>query len=74
MLNKKIEVFKTNVEDENVSQELLIKIHTTFPHYSANFDLEDCDRILRVESKNNKVKSLELIELFIRNGHKAEIL
>ena len=30
---------------------LLDQIHKSFRHYQANFDLEDCDRILRVESE-----------------------
>ena len=74
MLKKEIEIFKTNVEDENISEELLSKIHTSFPHYSATFDLEDCDRILRIESRHKKVEIREVIAFLMNSGHKAEVL
>lgn len=44
-----IEVFKTNVQDKHQAEMLLEKIHATFYPCSANFDLEDCDNILRVK-------------------------
>ncbi len=46
-----VEVFKTNVEDSSHADLLIEQIHKTYTHYTANFDLEDCDKILRVESK-----------------------
>src|ERR1700741_1373259 len=51
-LMKKVEIFKTSVckytEAENLVHVLLLK----FPHYKINFDLDDCDRILRIETVN----------------------
>lgn len=43
-----IEVFKTDVRNERDVNLLIALIHKTFGEYRANFDLEDCDRILRV--------------------------
>jgi len=53
-----IEVFKTNVKHADHAKILVDQIHTTFADYTANFDLEDCDRILRVVSP-----------VFIHNGY-----
>lgn len=44
-----VEVFKTNVQKESDKNYIMAVIHTHFPDYRINFDLEDCDKILRVE-------------------------
>ena len=46
-----IEVFKTNITNEDRASKILDSIHNTFPDCSANFDLDDCDNILRVVCK-----------------------
>ena len=46
-----VEVFKTNVSDARQARVLLLHLHQTFPTYKATFDLDDCDRILRVASE-----------------------
>jgi hypothetical protein len=44
-----IEVFKTNVENVDESKMIIRQLHAHFPDYKINFDLDDCDRILRIE-------------------------
>ena len=44
-----VEVFKTNVQKEADKDYVIAVIQTQFPNYKINFDLEDCDKILRVE-------------------------
>lgn len=44
-----VEVFKTNVQREMDKNYIIAVIQTQFPDYKINFDLEDCDKILRVE-------------------------
>ena len=44
-----VEVFKTNVQKEADKNYVIAVIQTQFPDYKINFDLEDCDKILRVE-------------------------
>jgi hypothetical protein len=44
-----IEVFKTNVEDKTEANELKRILLQHFPGSRINFDLDDCDRILRIE-------------------------
>ncbi len=43
-----IEVFKTNVDDEATAFDIVVMIHAAGMGYRANFDLGDCDRILRI--------------------------
>ena len=46
-----VEVFRTNVKQRDHANILISQIHKAFPDYKANFDLEDCDKILRVDCK-----------------------
>lgn len=43
-----IEIFKTDIDCPIQAKKIVEQIHNTFTTYKANFDLEDCDRILRV--------------------------
>ena len=59
-----IYVFKTSVRTKNQVRKLKPHIDTVLSNRPWNFDLEDCDKILRVNSEENvvlKVKAL-LIE------------
>lgn len=47
-----IEVFKTNVQEATIADKLIILIHEHFPGNKINFDMHDCDKILRVEGEN----------------------
>ena len=69
-----IEVFKTNVEDRHHADELVEQIQLTCGDYEANFDLEDCDRILRVRAVKGKVETAQLIRLLNDFGFHAEVL
>lgn len=69
-----IEVFKTNVEDSCHADVLIEQIHKTFNNLNANFDLDDCDKILRVECKMSGIEPSLLINLLNEFGYEAEIL
>ena len=69
-----IEVFKTNVKDRDQAGIVIDQIHKTFVHYKANFDLEDCDKILRVKSSTGLIQSSLLIDLLKDFGFDAEVL
>nr|WP_255651150.1 hypothetical protein [Cesiribacter sp. SM1] len=53
---------------------MLAQIHSTFTHYSANFDLWDCDNILRVKSLNGPIQPLPVLLLLRKSGVEAEVL
>lgn len=46
-----VEVFKTNVTDHHSAMLLTTILLNRFPGCLVNFDLDDCDRILRVEGQ-----------------------
>ena len=48
-----VQVFKTNVTDPSQASLLCALVQTEVTVQRANFDLEDCDKILRVESTVN---------------------
>ena len=68
-----VEVFSTNVSDAYYAQLLVRRIHSRFPGYRANFDLTDCDRILRIES-NSQINQPEVIAIIHRFGYHASVL
>ena len=67
-----VEVFKTNVYEVEKSNLIFQKLHKHFPENKINFDLEDCDKILRVEGKN--ILSEKIIEILKEEGHFCEVL
>jgi hypothetical protein len=69
-----VEVFKTNVTDQCLANRLLDHIHKTFPDYKANFDMQDCDKILRVTSTTGFIQSASIIYLLKGFGCIAEVL
>lgn len=69
-----IEVFKTDVKDRAFASLLIEQIHKTYTGYTANFDLDDCDNILRVKSVSGNVQADPLILLLEEYGFKAEVL
>jgi len=44
-----VEVFKTNVDTEYFAGKITALLLTHFPLCKISFDLEDCDRVLRIE-------------------------
>ena len=69
-----VEVFKTNVEDFEQANRIVDRIRETFAGYRANFDLEDCDSILRIQSMDAPLESQCIINMMQELGFDAEIL
>ena len=67
-----VEVFKTNVEEQKASEQIIQVLLEQFPLHKVNFDLEDCDRILRVHGQFFSAK--RIVELVKENGYECEIL
>ena len=68
-----IEVFKTNVGLSIHAKMLTDVIHSRFDGYAANFDLEDCDRILRIEAGAG-VDHVAIVGLLRDFGFHGEVL
>ena len=53
-----IYVFKTSVKTKNQVKNLKPHINKALPNEKWNFDLQDCDKILRIDSKENIVPKI----------------
>jgi hypothetical protein len=65
-------VFKTNVKTLQQVNQLKPKLDSLLPKSKWNFDLEDCDKIFRVEGQD--ICSLTIIELFLKFRFNCEEL
>ena len=68
-----VEVFKTNVTSNHQAKNLVGVIEDRFNGYKVNFDLDDCDRILRIES-GRKVDINPVVSFLKEMGVKAQVL
>ena len=50
-----VEVFKTNVNEQELAEQIVIALEALYPEHQINFDLDDCDRILRMEAEQYPV-------------------
>ena len=69
-----IEVFKTNVHDKVTAEHIIETISLQFPEVFINFDLEDHDRILRIESEGDALPVGDVITLMNTKGYECEVL
>jgi hypothetical protein len=67
-----VEVFKTNVQNEVDAERLIQKISQFFPTLRINFDLDDCDRILRVQ--DTTICNESISKIVSSHGYDVEIL
>ena len=67
-----VEVFKTNVQKKTQSKMLVCILSEAFPSFKINFDLSDCDKVLRVEGDN--MEALGIMILVEEYGFRCEIL
>jgi hypothetical protein len=69
---KMIEVFKTNVQQSTDAVRLVQVLKQHFPSSRINFDLDDCDRILRVEGEDVDIE--QIMGLVKGNGFRCSVL
>ena len=67
-----VEVFKTNVQKKTQSKMLLSILTEAFPSFKINFDLSDCDKVLRVEG--DTMEAFRIIMLVKEYGFNCEVL
>ena len=69
-----VEVFKTNVNNPVTARMFVSLLKRIFEQYEVNFDLDDCDNILRVKCETQAVQSGLVINVLKELGFQAEIL
>jgi len=67
-----VEVFKTNVQHKELAEQLVSVLQGRIDFCKINFDLEDCDKILRGEGKQICVETI--IEILNTHGLQCEVL
>ena len=67
-----IEVFKTNVEEVCYAKNVIALLLHHFPGSKINFDMHDCDKILRVEGENFAAE--KVISLVVESGFRCNVL
>jgi len=67
-----VEVFKTNIYAEGVSEKIVEILYDHFPACKINFDLDDCDKILRIEGVVFETEKIKLI--VNEHGYMCEVL
>ncbi|MDG3581836.1 methyltransferase type 11 [Galbibacter pacificus] len=73
-MNNTIEVFSTNIRTKKQADKLLRRLKNRCPSYQINFDLEDCDNILRVESHNGQIDIRTVLKIVKNLGLTARVL
>jgi len=67
-----VEIFKTNVDDHSQAQQIIALLKHHFPAFFINFDLHDCDKILRVKGESIPINEIE--GLVSANGFQCRVL
>lgn len=67
-----VEVFKTNVRHVPHANKLISILRHHFPGTKINFDLDDCDNVLRVEGEN--VVPGKVITVVEQQGFNCDVL
>jgi hypothetical protein len=68
-----IEVFKTNVRSRALAKSISKILTQKFPQYTVSFDLQDCDRILRIASEIH-IDAVAVQAELLQLGVEAEVL
>jgi hypothetical protein len=69
-----IEIFRTDVYDRAEAEMIIQQLHAVFETYRVNFDLHDCDRILRIENAAGAIAPDPVIKMMAELGYAAELL
>ena len=67
-----VEVFKTNVQSTGEAKRIVQKLSEEFPKYQINFDLSDCDKILRIQG--NTIVERRIIGIVTSLNYDCEVL
>jgi hypothetical protein len=68
-----IEVFKTNVTQPATADKIISELNQLVPSAKVNFDLEDCDNILRIDAESENLLPV-ITDYFQSTGYWCELL
>mgnify|MGYP000893687612 CR=1 FL=1 len=67
-----VEVFKTNMADCKQAERILALLVLHFKESRINFDMHDCDKVLRVEASH--IIPEKVIEIMNSQGYQCTVL
>lgn len=73
-MNSDVEVFKTSVQEVSEADWIITLIQSRYPIYRITFDLQDCDKVLRVENQYGAVERDVIHQLVNKMGYQCEVL
>ncbi|OWW23365.1 hypothetical protein B4Q04_21220 [Zobellia sp. OII3] len=73
IINTIVEIFKTNVRNPLLADQIISGLNQLYPNYLINFDLEDCDKVLRIES-NKSIDISGIISYGKSNNFQIELI
>jgi tRNA G26 N,N-dimethylase Trm1 len=71
-INSIVEVFKTNVHDAAEAAILIALLQKHITNSSVNFDLDDCDKVLRI--KGLDISQQLVVDILEDQGYKCQLL
>jgi hypothetical protein len=71
---KFVQVFKTDVQDRQMARHIIHFLQQNFSQCRINFDLDDCDKILRIESWQGSIEEAKIRLLVAKYGYHCEPL
>ncbi len=73
-MNSTVKVYKTDVTDKSEAAAIAKYLIHEFPSCDVSFDLDDCDKVLRIESSNGSIDEQKVREILGRFYHEIETL
>jgi hypothetical protein len=67
-----VEIFRTNIDDKTTAGIVTEDLNRLFPGSKITFDLDDCDKILRIESE--RIVPEEIASILFGRGFVCEVL
>ncbi|WP_286862370.1 MULTISPECIES: methyltransferase type 11 [Sphingobacterium] len=69
---KRVEIFKTNVCKYREAQQIVTTLLGLFSAYKINFDLDDDENILRIESSQSDIDASRVMKQMFDWGYECE--
>jgi len=69
-----VQIFKTDVQDELTARQIIQLFQKTFTWCKVSFDLDDCDKVLRIEHQQEPIEDIAIQMLVAERGHTCEPL
>lgn len=69
-----VEVFKTDLKSHAAAAEMIGAVHAEFPHCKVTVDLDDCDRIFRIQCDREIACVERVLTILTEGGCNAQLL